>query len=253
MTVTRSERTVVVIPARYNSQRLPAKALATIGGKPMIQRVYERALGAHGISRVLVATDDQRIASVVRAFGGEALMTPSSLLSGTDRVAFAAQSIEDAEIIVNVQGDEPLLAPEMIDQGVELLTKNDTAGTLVRCIDSHEELMSPNVVKVVLDREGYCLYFSRSTVPFCRDHAQDDWKHHHTYYKHIGLYIFRRSFLLRFAGLTPGPLERSEKLEQLRILEHGFRIKAAITAYDSIPVDTPEDLDRVRRILQSNQ
>jgi 3-deoxy-manno-octulosonate cytidylyltransferase (CMP-KDO synthetase) len=157
----------------------------------------------------------------------------------------------DADIVVNVQGDEPLLAPEMIDEALRPLVDDKTipVGTLVRLIDNDVELTNPNIVKVVLDNNHYCLYFSRATIPFGRDIAQSAWRQHHHYYKHIGLYIFRREFLLHFTEMSRTSLEKIEKLEQLRILEHGFKIKAAITSYDCTPVDTPEDLERVRAAL----
>lgn len=219
----------------------------------MIQHVYERAAQASLIKRVLVATDDERIAETVHRFGGVALMTPSSLQSGTDRVAFAAHSVTDTDIIVNIQGDEPLMAPAMIDEGVRLVAEGPSpVGTLVRRIDREDELFNPNVVKAVLGTNGACLYFSRSPIPFGRDLPQREWLRHHTYYKHIGLYVFRRSFLVHFSTMAQTPLERAEKLEQLRILEHGFTIAAAITTYDSFPVDTPEDLQHVRRILATH-
>jgi 3-deoxy-manno-octulosonate cytidylyltransferase (CMP-KDO synthetase) len=243
-------RAVAIIPARYGSQRLPAKPLADIGGKMMIQHVYERAAQASLIRRVIVATDDQRIEHAVKNFGGEVLMTPVTLQSGTDRVAYAAQGLADADIVVNVQGDEPLIAPAMIDEGVRVVAESTApVGTLVRKIEREDDLFNPNVVKVVLAVDGTCLYFSRSPIPFGRDRAQSDWLRHHSYYKHIGLYVFRHGFLLQFSRLAQTPLERTEKLEQLRILEHGHSIKAAITHYDSLPVDTAEDLDVVRRIL----
>lgn len=243
-------RAVAIIPARYGSQRLPAKPLADIGGKTMIQHVYERAARASLIRRVIVATDDQRIADAVNTFGGEVMMTPLTLQSGTDRVAYAARELDDADIIVNVQGDEPLIAPAMIDEAVRVVAESAApAGTLVRTIEREDELFNPNVVKVVLAADGTCLYFSRSPIPFGRDREQNEWLRHHTYYKHIGLYVFRRGFLLEFSRLTQTPLERTEKLEQLRILEHGHSIKAGITQYDSLPVDTAEDLETVRRIL----
>lgn len=242
---------VAIIPARYNSQRLPAKPLADIGGKPMIQHVYEAAAKAERIDGVIVATDDERIASVVRAFGGDALMTPGTLQSGTDRVAFVAKTLSDADIIVNVQGDEPLFTPQMIDEAVAVVAESDAvAGTLVKKIENDAELFNPNIVKAVLAANGNCLYFSRSPIPFGRDRSQSDWLAVHTYYKHIGLYVFRREFLLRYTTLKQTPLELAEKLEQLRILEHGYTIRAAVTTYDSIPVDTQEDLDRVRVVYQ---
>jgi 3-deoxy-manno-octulosonate cytidylyltransferase (CMP-KDO synthetase) len=246
-------KTIAIIPARYGSERLPAKPLADIAGKPMIQHVVERTARARCVNDVLVATDDERIVAAVQQFGGKALMTPADLKSGTDRVAFAARSLTGAEIIVNVQGDEPLIAPAMIDQAVEPLQQNESilAGTLVKEISTDEELNNPGVVKAILDRNGYCLYFSRSIIPFVRDVGQRDWRTHHTFYKHIGLYVFRRELLLRYATLPQTPLERAEKLEQLRLLEHGYPIKATITEEDSIPVDTPADLDKVRAIVEN--
>lgn len=246
-------RTVAIIPARYASERLPGKPLADIGGKPMIQHVYERASRARLLDAVCVATDDERIAAAVRAFGGTAILTPADIRSGSDRVARAAQSLEDAGIIVNVQGDEPLIDPGMIDEAVEPLLRDRSldAATLVRQVQAAEELMNPAIPKVVLDREGFCLYFSRSPIPFVRDIPADCWHSSATFFKHIGLYVYRRAFLLTYASLPQTPLERAEKLEQLRILEHGYRIKGVVTVHDSVPVDTSEDLDRVRTILAS--
>jgi 3-deoxy-manno-octulosonate cytidylyltransferase (CMP-KDO synthetase) len=246
-------RSVVVIPARYASQRLPAKPLADILGKSMIQHVYERAHRATSVERVLVATDDERIVAAVEAFGGEAIMTPAVLQSGSDRVAYVARELSDVDLIVNVQGDEPLLAPEMIDEAVKVLIGDPepVVSTLAQKIEVSEELFNPNVVKVVLDTDGNCLYFSRSPIPFGRDRDQTDWLSRHIYFKHVGLYVFRREFLTRFTSLQQSPLELMEKLEQLRILEHGYKIKAAVTRYDSIPVDTPADLEKVRALLQN--
>lgn len=214
----------------------------------MIQHVYERAVRSRILDWCIVATDDERIAAVVRDFGGHAVMTPETLQTGTDRVAYVARSLSDASIIVNVQGDEPLLEPEMIDQAVRPLVTDQSllAGTLVRAIDREEDLAQPGTVKVVLDLEGNCLYFSRSPVPHMRDGLTGTWSRHHQYYKHIGLYVYRRDFLIRLADLHQTPLELTEKLEQLRILEHGYRIRGTVTSFDSIPVDTTEDLERVR-------
>ena len=253
--MTPSPHTVAIIPARYGSQRLPAKPLADIAGKPMIQHVYERTARASLVAEVIVATDDERVASAVRAFRGHAVVTPASLQSGTDRVAFAARSLERANIVVNVQGDEPLIDPAMIDQAIQPLVMDSTiaVGTLVRKIETVTELNNPGVVKVVLDSQGYCLYFSRSVIPFLRDHAALEWLKHHTYHKHIGLYVFRREFLAHYARLPQTPLELAEKLEQLRILEHGYRIKATVTHRDTLPVDTQQDLDNVRLIVQAQQ
>jgi 3-deoxy-manno-octulosonate cytidylyltransferase (CMP-KDO synthetase) len=215
----------------------------------MIQHVYERASLAKRVHRVIIATDDERIASTVRAFGGEAVMTPPSLRSGSDRIAYAARSLKDAKVIVNVQGDEPLIIPDMIDQAITPLWEDSTlvAGTLVRKISTEDELRNPSIPKVVMDRHGYCLYFSRSPIPFVRDH--DHWTTAGDFYKHIGLYVYRREFLLTFSTLPQTPLELLEKLEQLRILEHGYRIKAVETSFDTTPVDTPDDLEKVRKLI----
>ena len=244
-------RVVAIIPARYSSTRLPGKALAAIGGKPMIQHVYERTAGAKLVHDVLVATDDERIVAAVNRFGGHVALTPSSLKSGTDRIAFAARPMTDAEIIVNVQGDEPLIVPEMIDQAVQPLVDDPglPVGTLVRRIDSADDLTNPNIPKVVLDRNSDCLFFSRSAIPYGRDIPPSEWLRHHTYYKHIGLYVFRRDFLLRFAEMSQTPLELAEKLEQLRVLEHGFKMRGTVTSFESVPVDTQADLDKVRALV----
>ncbi|MEX0602120.1 MAG: 3-deoxy-manno-octulosonate cytidylyltransferase [Bacteroidota bacterium] len=249
--MTETQRIVAVIPARYSSQRLPAKPLIDLLGKPMVQRVYEQATRASLVGKVVVATDDERIASVVRDFGGEAILTPSSIRSGSDRVAAVALKTE-GDIFVNVQGDEPLIPPAMIDEAVRTLLEDDraVAGTLAKNIVSHEELLNPAVVKVVMDVNGYALYFSRSAVPFFRDEPQQTlWPTRMTYYKHIGIYVFRRSFLAAFARMPESTLEAAEKLEQLRILENGYSIKVGITEHDSIPIDTQEDVERVRRLL----
>jgi 3-deoxy-manno-octulosonate cytidylyltransferase (CMP-KDO synthetase) len=243
--------TVAIIPARYASERLPGKPLVDIGGKPMIQHVYERTALAKQVHRVIVATDDERIATTVRGFGGEALMTPFSLKSGSDRIAYVARSLNNADIIVNVQGDEPLIVPDMIDQAVVPLREDHTlvAGTLVRKIRTENELLNPSIPKVVLDKNGFCLYFSRSPIPFVRDHARAQWMVEGEFYKHIGLYVYQREFLLTYSTLPQTPLELLEKLEQLRILEHGYRIKAVVTSYDTTPVDTPDDLEKVRVLI----
>jgi 3-deoxy-manno-octulosonate cytidylyltransferase (CMP-KDO synthetase) len=239
---------ICIIPSRYASQRLPAKSLADIHGKPMVQHVYERAKQSRLLTDVIVATDDERIESAVKKFGGHAVMTPGTIQSGSDRIAFAARSLE-ADIIVNVQGDEPLIDPRVIDQTVQLLLDDAVAvvGTAVKKIASLDELLSPSIVKVVLDKNNYVLYFTRSLVPFVRDSQEvTEWLKYAKFYKHFGLYVYRSSFLQTYASMAPTPLEQAEKLEQLRILEHGYRIKATVTEYDSIPVDTQEDLNRVR-------
>lgn len=245
-------RTVAIIPARFASQRLPGKPLSDICGKPMIRHVVERTRQASLVDDVVVATDDPRIVDAVRGFGGTAVMTPPDLASGSDRVAFVARTMPDAGVVVNVQGDEPLIVPAMIDEAVAPLLADPhiLAGTLVRKIETPEELLSASVVKAVLDRDGYCLYFSRSTIPFVRDLPIHDWLARGVHFKHIGLYVFRREFLLRYTEMPATPLESLEKLEQLRMLENGYRIKAVVTTHNSVPVDTAEDLERVRRLVQ---
>jgi 3-deoxy-manno-octulosonate cytidylyltransferase (CMP-KDO synthetase) len=241
-----------VIPSRYASHRLPAKPLVDLCGKPMVRRVYEQAKKSLLLDRVVVATDDVRIEEAVRQFGGDVMLTSQDIVSGSDRVASVALHMT-GDIFVNIQGDEPLIAPEMIDQGVQLLLDDTSVpvGTLVKQISSQEELFNPNVVKVVLNNGGYAIYFSRSTVPYVRGGADEkQWLERHTFYKHIGLYVFRRKFLIQYTQLPVSNLEKAERLEQLRILEAGYKIKAGITTYDSIPIDTPEDAARVVAILR---
>lgn len=237
-----------IIPARYASKRLPGKPLLDLFGKPLIQHVYERAKGAKLLTDVFVATDDERISSAVAAFGGKAIMTPQTVQSGSDRVAYVARNLS-ADVIVNIQGDEPLIRPEMIDETVQAVLDAEEihTSTPVKKIASPEELIDPNVVKVVIDEEGFALYFSRSVLPFLRaDADQKIWVKRHDYYKHIGLYVFRKEFLLTFTQWDSSPLEQAEQLEQLRILEHGQRIKCVVTEHDSLSVDTPEDLERLK-------
>jgi 3-deoxy-manno-octulosonate cytidylyltransferase (CMP-KDO synthetase) len=244
---------VAVIPARYASTRLPGKPLVDLCGKPMVQHVYERTIKSRLVNHVIVATDDERIEGVVKRFGGDVVMTPANIQSGSDRIAFVANNLVDASIIVNVQGDEPLIEPEMIDQAIEPLM-NETkynVSTLVKKISRTEELVSPNIVKVVLDTEMCGIYFSRSPIPHLRDFPNiQDWILNQTFYKHIGLYVYRKDFLNVYVSWKESVLERAEKLEQLRIIENGEKIKVAITEYDSIPVDTLADAELVRQILQ---
>ena len=236
---------VAIIPARYQSSRLPGKALADIGGRPMIEHVYRRTSAATSITSVIVATDDERILEAVRGFGGAACMTSAEHRSGTDRLAEVAKELS-ADIIVNVQGDEPLIEPDMIDEAVEALLEDPMVvlSTLRRRIEDPSDLQNPNVTKVVVDREGYALYFSRAAIPFARDGSPGA-----PAWRHIGLYVYRRDVLLQLAGLPASELERSESLEQLRALEHGIRILTVETQRESIGVDTPEDLERVRRLI----
>jgi len=219
----------------------------------MVQWVYERAKKAKLIRDVLVATDDKRVMSAVERFGGKAVMTSSSHRSGTDRIAEAAGSL-NADVIVNVQGDEPLIEPEMIDEAIKPLLAESSLliSTLKTKIANEEELKDPNVVKVVTDREGFALYFSRYPIPYERERSQKSEvrsQKKNIHYKHIGLYIYRRDFLLQFAKMKPTPLEDAEKLEQLRVLENGYKIKVVETKYNSIGVDTKEDLEKVRKLF----
>lgn len=249
-----------VIPARYASSRFPGKALADLGGKPLIQHVYERARSAKTLDNLVVATDDARILKAVEAFGGQGVMTSPQCPSGTDRVAEVAAQ-QDCDLVVNIQGDEPLIQPAMIDQAVAPLIEDASIpmGTLARLIDKAEELFSPHVVKVVFNHQGFALYFSRALIPFPRElylQHQGDLKvaaeellSSRRYYKHIGLYVYRREFLLDLARMPSSTLERSEGLEQLRVLQAGYPLKVAETAYDSVGVDTLQDLEKVRRML----
>jgi 3-deoxy-manno-octulosonate cytidylyltransferase (CMP-KDO synthetase) len=239
---------VALIPARFASTRLPGKPLIDIDGHPMIEHVYRRAAASPLVSRVIVATDDLRIATTVLGFGGHVRLTRADHPSGTDRLAEVASTL-DCDVVVNVQGDEPLLDSRSIAEVVAPFGDPSVSmSTLYRRIHSPTELADPNVVKVVLDRGGYALYFSRAAIPHTRD-PRGGWP---PLYRHIGLYAYRRSALLVLASLEPTPLERTESLEQLRALEHGIRIKAVETAYDSIGVDTPEDLEQVRRLLTAS-
>jgi 3-deoxy-manno-octulosonate cytidylyltransferase (CMP-KDO synthetase) len=211
----------------------------------MIERVYRRAAAARGISRVVVATDDERIARTVRAFGGEAMMTNPAHESGTDRVAEVARQL-DTELVVNAQGDEPLLAPEAIEQVIAPMLGDPSIvmGTLGSPLDEAHDLSNPNVVKVLVDGRGFAIYFSRAAVPYrCQATILGT-----SVLKHVGMYVYRRDFLLALAALPRTPLEQAESLEQLRALEHGHRIKVVYTRYQSVSVDTPEDLEHVRRL-----
>jgi 3-deoxy-manno-octulosonate cytidylyltransferase (CMP-KDO synthetase) len=239
-------RVVVIIPARYESTRLPGKPLADLHGRPMIQHVYERALRSHGVDRVLVATDSEQIRAAVHGFGGDVVLTGAHR-TGTDRVAEAAASI-DAELVVNVQGDLPLLDPVLIEAALAPLRADSSVpmGTIKTAIHARGELDNPNVVKVVTDVDDYALYFSRSPLPYHRDGAGEGAA---LGYKHIGLYVYRRDFLLAFARLEPTPLEQAEQLEQLRALERGYGIKVAEVDAASIEVDTAADLERARAAL----
>jgi len=235
------ESAVGIIPARYASQRFPGKPLAPILGLPMIQRVYERACTARRLNRIIIATDDERILHSARSFGAEALMTSSSHTSGTERAAEAASDL-NASIIINIQGDEPLLQGDMLDSLVSCLQESDSPmATLANRCHDQALFQDENVVKVVIDRNGHALYFSRSPIPVhFRGH----------FWRHIGLYGYRKEFLLRFSSLPASRLEIQERLEQLRALEHGYRIKIIESHFESLSVDTPKDIIEVEKRLR---
>jgi len=255
-------KTIAIIPARYGSTRFEGKPLADILGKPMIQYVYEGVCQSKLIEEVIVATDDQRILETVQGFGGKAVMTSPDHTTGTDRVAEVAQKLE-SEIIVNVQGDEPLIRGRIIDKAIRPLLTDETLpmSTLMTKIEEVKDWLNPNVGKVVVDQKGFALYFSRSPIPFPRDLNIEQILYKpfgkkillKRVFKHIGVYIYRRKFLLRFSKLKPTPLEKLEKLEQLRALENGYPIKVILVDYEPLHVETPEDLPKVVAFLSQSR
>jgi 3-deoxy-manno-octulosonate cytidylyltransferase (CMP-KDO synthetase) len=244
-------RIYALIPARYASTRLPGKPLSTICGKPMIQHVFERAAACGHLSEVVVATDDSRILETVKSFGGNCILTGAHHQSGTDRLAEAADilGLAQDDIIVNIQGDEPLLDTAMIEAlvGAILSPPPCEMATLAYPSSSVQEFADPNVVKIVTDHDGKALYFSRAPVPFHRNEPM------RSFLKHLGFYAYRREFLARFTSLPAGKLEEIERLEQLRALENGFSIRVALSPVDSVAVDTPEDLIRAAELMSARQ
>jgi 3-deoxy-manno-octulosonate cytidylyltransferase (CMP-KDO synthetase) len=254
-----STKVIAAIPARFSSTRLPGKPLAEIGGKTMIRRVYERTASARGIDGVLVATDDQRIAKEVASFGGEVVLTRSDHPSGTDRLAEVFRDRE-VDVIVNVQGDEPFIEPEVIESLIEpfLADPDLMFATLKTRIVDPNDLFDPTIAKLVVDENDFVLYFSRAPIPFVRDamemkdgRIQIEANNLPPVFKQVGLYAYRREFLLQMAAWAPAPIEQAEKLEQLRALYHGVRIKAVTVSHEGFSVDTPEDLERARRRVAS--
>jgi 3-deoxy-manno-octulosonate cytidylyltransferase (CMP-KDO synthetase) len=245
-------RIIGVIPARYASVRFPGKVLADICGKPMIQRVFEQASKSRILDKILVATDSKEVFIRVNDFGGQAVMTSVKCQSGTDRIAEAVKQIK-CDLVVNIQGDEPLISPEVIDLAIRPLVKdkNIPMGTAVSRITDKKQLFDHNVAKVVLDKNNFALYFTRAVIPASKVKVMDLKKQ--VYYKHIGLYVYRKEFLLKFASMPPTGLEKIESLEQLRALENGYCIKAVVTDYNSLSVDIPEDLEKIKRILRKNK
>lgn len=240
-----------IIPARYASTRFPGKPLAQILGKTLIQRTYENGRRCPLLDQILVATDDQRIFDHVKSFGGDVVMTSSACQTGTDRIAETVRNspeLSDAQIIINIQGDEPTLDPKVIQSVIEVL-KNDShadVSTAIIAIKSEKEALNPSVTKCVIDRKGFALYFSRGLIPAGRALK---YKSDYSYYKHLGLYGYRREFLLHYAELTPTPLQLEEDLEQLKVLEHGYKIKTALVESDSMDVNDPEDIKIVEQLI----
>lgn len=243
-----SSGVIIVIPARYGSTRLPGKPLVPIAGTSMIQRVYERAKLSKMATQVIVATDDDRIMQAVKAFGGEARMTRTEHRTGTERVAEVAAH-SDGQIFVNVQGDEPLLNPDVVDAAINALLQEPPAqiATVATPIKVPGDIMDPNICKTVLDFDDNALYFSRAPIPWVRDQAGKVQVRH---LKHLGLYVFQRDALLEYPTLPQGTLEKIEQLEQLRWLENGWKIRVAEVEHDSVSVDVPEDVARVESLLQ---
>lgn len=252
----KSLRFIAIIPARYASTRFPAKPLALLGGKPVIQRVYEQVTGV--ISSAVVATDDERIAEVVKSFGGQVVMTSPNHKSGTDRCWEAYQKLgEEYDVVINVQGDEPFIAHSQLKAIMECFEDENTdIATLVKPFvesDGLAALENPNSPKVVLDSESRAIYFSRSVIPYLRGVEREDWLKHHTFYKHIGMYAFRRDVLGEVTALPQSTLEKAESLEQLRWLENGYKIGVGISDVETVGIDTPEDLERAEEFLKAQK
>ncbi len=244
---------VGIIPARFASSRLMGKPLADICGKPMIQHTWQSAKKAKLLDKVVIAVDDEKVYQVAKGFGAEVYMTPKEVASGSDRIAIVASKLQDATIIVNIQGDEPFIKGKMIDEAIEplLFDKKVSLSTLAKRITTVEEMKSSSVVKVVYDYNNYAMYFSRSPIPFARDARTNlDRVENSEMYKHVGLYVYRKEVLMKFTTLKQTDLEQTEKLEQLRFLEHDFKMKIVVTEYDSLSVDTPKDLELARRYYE---
>lgn len=250
-------KVAAVIPARWDSTRLKGKVLANINGKPMVQHVWERVKKAHEVDEVVVAVDKEKVLKAVESFGAKAVFTSPEQPSGTDRIAEVASTV-DADIYINVQADEPLIHPLMVDALAQVFKYESKIqmATLIKRIHSKEDISNPNVVKVVVDRKGFALYFSRSPIPYISEgtgntaYLQDV---SGSYFKHIGLYAYTKDFLFTYTNLPKSTLEIDEKLEQLRVLEHGYKIMTVETRYDTVGVDTQEDLDMVKNILKQGE
>lgn len=234
-----------IIPARYASTRFPGKPLVDIGGKTMIQRVYEQAKLAN-LDHVVVATDDDRIAKEVERFGGEYILTGSHHQSGTDRCAEVAQQLPGFEVVINIQGDEPFIDPAQISLVASCFEKeNVQLATLIKEIHNEEELFNPNLPKVVVNTAGEAIYFSRNPIPYIRNAEKENWAKSHQFYKHIGIYGYRTTTLFEITQLSPSSLELAESLEQLRWIENGYQVQTKVTTLETIAIDTPEDLQKI--------
>ena len=243
---------IAIIPARYASTRFPGKPLAMLGGKPVIQRVYEQAVSV--LDEAYVATDDERIFQMVTGFGGRAVMTRADHKSGTDRIEEAVEKLEtDADVIINIQGDEPFVQASQIETLCHLFDAPETQiGTLGKPFETMEAVLNPNSPKIVCDRRGFALYFSRSVIPYVRNKQQQEWLQHFPFLKHLGLYAYRREVLREVTQLPQSPLELAESLEQLRWLENGYRIRVGKTDVETVGIDTPEDLERAEQFLRQS-
>lgn len=241
-----------IIPARYASVRFPGKLLADLNGKPVLQHVFERVSMATQVDQVIIATDHKEIKKVAEAFGARVVMTAETILSGTDRCAAVAKVLkEPGELIINVQGDEPLIAPKLVDDIAAYLEQGDApVVTPIRRMHDQRMLFSPDEVKVVVDKDGKALYFSRQALPYMRHAPNEEWLNNHTYFQHIGMYGFRMETLLEIAALPPSLLEKAETLEQLRWLENGIPIQTFRTEYESFGVDTQSDLEQLRKLYE---
>ena len=243
------KKVVAIIPARFASSRFPGKPLVDLGGKPMIQRTYDRVKAVEGFDRIVIATDDQRIFDAAQGFGAEVMLTSASHITGTDRCAEVLSRLgESVDYVINIQGDEPFIEPEQLREVAAGFASGAPILTLIKKITDTETLFNSNTPKVVCDGEGNALYFSRQTIPFLRGIDPKDWLEKHTFFKHIGLYAYRADILPGLSALKPTPLELAESLEQLRWVQNGIRIKAIETQFETIGIDSPEDVEKIQKM-----
>jgi 3-deoxy-manno-octulosonate cytidylyltransferase (CMP-KDO synthetase) len=243
------KKVVAIIPARFASSRFPGKPLVDLGGKPMIQRTYDRVKAVEGFDRIVIATDDQRIFDAAQGFGAEVMLTSNSHITGTDRCAEVLSRLgESVDYVINIQGDEPFIEPEQLREVAAGFASGAPILTLIKKITDTETLFNSNSPKVVCDGEGNALYFSRQTIPFLRGVDPKDWLEKHTFFKHIGLYAYRADILPGLSALKPTPLELAESLEQLRWVQNGIRIKAIETQFETIGIDSPEDVEKIQKM-----